>query len=237
MEVDPPEILALHGNVGSAKDWSSLELSTLTAIDLWDWSELSFFEFAHELSTSLSRGMERPILAGYSLGGRLALYAMAIHPERWGGAIIASSHPGLRCVEDRLARVSSDAIWAKRARELPWVEFLSAWNQQPVLAGENVGEGQLDLEAARDSIAMAFETWSLGRQEDLRSSLRRFHPPVLWITGEQDLKFSSLAEEMEDVFPSLTRRVIPGVGHRVLGSELGQEIRRWLSATQSGSES
>lgn len=236
MEIETPPVLALHGNLGQPSDWENLELPNLKAVDLWEWSELSFFEFAHELATSLSHGMERPILAGYSLGGRLALYAMAIHPERWGGAIVAAAHPGLPCVEDRLARRTSDAIWAKRVRELPWDEFLEAWNDQPVFTSSEVTGGQRSLEARRDSIAMAFETWSLGRQEDLRSSLRRFHAPVLWITGERDAKFSQLAEEMEEVFPTMTRRVLADHGHRVLGPEMGQEIRSWLSATSFSSE-
>lgn len=231
MEIDPPDILALHGNLGAKSDWEDLDIPKLTAVDLWEWSDLSFFEFAHELATSLSQGMDRPVLAGYSLGGRLALCAMAIHPERWGGAIIAGAHPGLPCAEDRMARRSSDAIWAKRARELPWPGFLKKWNEQPVFAAAEASQTQLDLESRRDSIAMAFETWSLGRQDDLRSSLRRFHAPVLWITGENDRKFSAFAEEMEGVFLNLTRMTLPGKGHRILGSEMSAEIHTWLSAT------
>ena len=39
--------LALHGNLGSTGDWESLGLPGLQAVDLWDHSALSYFEFAH----------------------------------------------------------------------------------------------------------------------------------------------------------------------------------------------
>lgn len=209
-------IIALHGNLGSSGDWDDVKIPSLKSIDLWEYSDLDYFEFAHELATTLSEGMEKPVIAGYSLGGRLALYAMAIHPARWGGAVIISAHPGLCCVEDRLARRVSDEVWATRARELPWDEFLEQWNAQPVLSGSPISPEQKVLESKRAAIAMAFETWSLGRQDDLRKSLRHFQAPVTWITGADDRKFATLGDEMADVFPNFRHEKLEGIGHRVL---------------------
>ncbi|MDA7920581.1 alpha/beta fold hydrolase [Verrucomicrobiales bacterium] len=210
------EIAALHGNLGACQDWGALALEGLRAIDLWEHSSLSYFEFAHELATELTSGMGSPVLAGYSLGGRLSLYAMAIHPERWSGAVIVSAHPGLCCVEDRLARRVSDEIWAEQARTLPWGEFLEKWDSQMVLADSPSVHDRSHLEAKRDSIALAFETWTLGRQEDLRKSLRQFHAPVLWVTGEEDEKFTALASEMSGIFENFEHFKVENCGHRVL---------------------
>lgn len=225
------EIAALHGNLGSCQDWDALGLPGLRSIDLWEHSASSYFEFAHELATDLTSGMEAPILAGYSLGGRLALYAMAIHPERWSGAVIVSAHPGLCCVEDRLARRVSDEIWADRARTLPWHDFLEKWDTQSVLADSRPPGDRSGLEAQRESIALAFETWTLGRQEDLRKSLRQFHAPVLWVTGEQDEKFTALGNEMSEVFDNFERFVVPDCGHRVLIEQpeiLSRKVKAFL---------
>lgn len=223
-------ILALHGNLGSPNDWESLDLPDLKAVDLLEHSQLDYFEMGHLLATELSEGMETPIIAGYSLGGRLALHAMAIHPERWGGAIILSAHPGLKLAEEREERRVSDKAWAVKARELPWEDFLAAWNAQGVLADSPIFAGQDALAAKRFEIALAFETWSLGRQENLRSQLRRFHAPVLWITGGNDQKFSALGDEMAEVFPVFERQSIPDLGHRVLGPESRSLIMDWLSS-------
>ncbi len=218
-------LVALHGNLGSTADWEALSLQGLQAIDLWSFSSLSFGEFADELATTLTEGLERPFLVGYSLGGRLALHAMARHPERWSGALILSAHPGLCCVEDRLARRISDEIRARDAREMEWGAFVEKWNRQAVLEGGSANSSQLALEPRREAIACAFESWSLGRQEDLRRSLSSFRSPVRWITGEKDEKFTRLGAEMEDVFANFHHVVIPGCGHRVLQEEPGEVVR------------
>lgn len=225
--------LALHGNLGSPADWESLGLPGLHPVDLWEHSALSYFEIAHELATTLSAGQGNPVLAGYSLGGRLALYAMAIHPERWSGAVIVSAHPGLCCVEDRLARRVSDEIWARDARTLAWPDFVEKWNAQSVLGGGAATAAQLALESRREAIALAFETWTLGRQDDLRRSLRSFHAPVLWITGAQDEKFTRLALEMGEVFTDFRHEVIPDGGHRLL-AERPHEVARLVGERFGG---
>lgn len=218
-------IIALHGNLGGAADWEALSLPALRAVDLWEQSSLSFHEFASELATSLIEGLEKPLLAGYSLGGRLALHAMARHPERWGGAVILSAHPGLCCVEERLARRISDEVWARDAREMEWGDFLAKWNRQAVLEGGEPTLSQLALEPQREAVARAFESWSLGRQEDLRRGLSSFHAPVLWITGERDETFTRLGAEMEAVFTHFRHEVVPGCGHRVLREDPEAVIR------------
>lgn len=226
---DPPAILALHGNLGSPADWEQIGLPGLRAIDLWDHVGLGVAEFAAALAGPLSEGLEKPLLAGYSLGGRLALHALAAFPDRWSGAVIVSAHPGLTCVEDRLARSSSDAVWAGRARELPWSDFLERWNDQPLFGEVSAAlrDRQKSLESRRESIATAFETWSLGRQENLRPSLGRFRGPVVWITGGTDERFSRIGAEMAGIFSDFRQVVVPGCGHRVLDeipSEVGREI-------------
>lgn len=220
MKEGNPAIVALHGNLGCAGDWESLRLPNLRAISLWDDAALSLPAFAHKLAHELSDGLERPLLAGYSLGGRLALQAMAGDPERWSGAIILSAHPGLGSAEEKLARRISDSAWARDAREMSWHAFLEKWNRQAVFGEEaKITSEQLALESQRESIALAFENWSLGQQEDLGEKLRNFAAPVLWITGSEDGKFTTLAAEMQDVFPKWEHRIVSGVGHRLLSGE------------------
>jgi 2-succinyl-6-hydroxy-2,4-cyclohexadiene-1-carboxylate synthase len=222
-----PAILALHGNLGTTADWELPGCPDIHPIDLWDHVDLDFNDFAAALAGPLSAGLEKPVLAAYSLGGRLALHALAAFPDRWSGAVIVSAHPGLCCVEDRLARRTSDAIWAERARTMEWGAFLDQWNSQP-LFGEvspDLRARQATLEPRREAIATAFEIWSLGRQEDLRRRLGRFAGPVVWITGVSDLRFTRLGVEMASVFPDFRHVVVPGAGHRVLEEGMEAVIR------------
>jgi 2-succinyl-6-hydroxy-2,4-cyclohexadiene-1-carboxylate synthase len=229
-------ILALHGNLGSPADWSLPGIPDIHSVGLWDHVDLDFADFIDALAGPLSAGLEKPVLAGYSLGGRLALHALAADPERWGGAVIVSAHPGLGCIEDRLARRTSDAIWADRARTMEWEAFLDQWNAQPLFGEVSpaLRARQATLEPRRDAIAAAFGRWSLGRQEDLRSRLGRFTGPVVWITGEKDVRFTCLGAEMAAVLPDFRHIVVPGVGHRVLDEGADEVTRALKSITGRG---
>lgn len=238
----PPAILALHGNLGAPADWDLRDVPDIHPIDLWDLVGFDFPGFAAALAGPLSAGFGRPVLAGYSLGGRLALHALAAFPGRWSAALVVSAHPGLGCVEDRLARRGSDAIWAGRARTMEWGAFLDRWNAQPLFgaAPASLRARQESLEPRREAIATAFETWSLGRQEDLRRGLGSFAGPVVWMTGEKDVRFTRFGAEMAAVFPDFRHVVVPGAGHRVLeerAEEVGREISRLLDKASSSAAS
>jgi len=222
-------IIALHGNLGSADDWERLEIEGMVAVDLWAFSDLSLEEFAMFLTEEVRPAGERPVIAGYSLGGRLALQAMSEFPDAWGGAVILSAHPGLDDEEAKEKRRDADEIWARKARALHWPDFLELWNSQPVLANSPASERQLGLEDRRDAIAMAFEYWSLGTQDDLREPLKEFDQPVLWITGAKDEKFHRFGEEMSEVFSNFEHIDLPEHGHRVLDPLAAVKIRDWLA--------
>ncbi|NNE93675.1 MAG: alpha/beta fold hydrolase [Verrucomicrobiales bacterium] len=208
-------IYALHGNLGAPSDWDRIGLDELVARNLWAESDRNFRTWAIDFCTEIPAGSEN-VLVGYSMGGRLTLHALIAAPDLWKRAVIVSAHPGLECPEDRLARRSSDQVWAKHARELPWEEFLQKWNAQGVLAGQEPSAAQRELESRRESVARAFENWSLGAQEDLRERLARISTPVTWVTGERDAKFSALAAEMAALMPNGEHVVLPDCGHRVL---------------------
>jgi 2-succinyl-6-hydroxy-2,4-cyclohexadiene-1-carboxylate synthase len=110
---------------------------------------------------------------------------------------------------------------------MEWGAFLDQWNAQTLFSEVTpaLRSRQAALEPRREAIATAFETWSLGRQEDLRSRLGRFTGPVVWITGERDLRFTRIGAEMAAVFQDFRHVVVPGVGHRVLESGAEEVMR------------
>ncbi|MBP82656.1 MAG: hypothetical protein CMO61_02275 [Verrucomicrobiales bacterium] len=223
-----PTVIALHGNLGSTNDWQRLEIEGMVAVDLWSFSGMSLEEFARVLTEEIRPKGERPVIAGYSLGGRLALQAMALFPEAWAGAVILSAHPGLQSDKEREERLDIDDNWARKAQVIPWPEFLKEWNSHPVLASSPSSEEQLGLEGRRAAISRAFHGWSLGTQSDLREPLKRFTHPVLWITGARDVKFHKLGEEMSEVFSKFEHMGLPERGHRVLDPLAAIKIQDWL---------
>ena len=218
-------IWALHGNVGAPEDWDFLvgtcpEEIPLRNIPLWpslsgatpslgQWGA----QFAAEVRVSED---PRPILLGYSLGGRLALEALCADETLWAGAMFVSTHPGILSVEERRDRLASDRHWGEAARTLPWQDFLNRWNAQGVLAGSPPSPHQSRLEPWREQIATAFDIWSLGRQTPLEERILQRAVPIMWITGELDHRFSSRAADMVRCIPSASHAVFPKTGHRIL---------------------
>jgi 2-succinyl-6-hydroxy-2,4-cyclohexadiene-1-carboxylate synthase len=230
MEMNELRLVALHGNVGSPRDWDALDLPRLHALNLWSRAGATMETYVDDLAKEWG-GKGRAILLGYSLGGRLALMSLCRHPTAFAGAVILAAHPGLATGEAREARRLSDAAWAQRARELPWADFLSQWNAQSVF-GSLPAPHRSDLEPFRSGIAEAFLQWSLGCQPDLREALAGIKIPMLWITGERDHAYTSLAQEITRAIPFGQHRIIAEAGHRLLSDAPGivrQEIQEWLA--------
>lgn len=207
------KLFALHGNLGTIDDWKFLNGSDLLAVDLWDHSEKPFPEMAAYLANLAAE--EKPLLLGYSMGGRIALDTLMRYPARWRGGVILSAHPGLPGVEERIARRVSDQVWAQLVQKLKWGDFLQMWDRQPALQGGEYLNDRQTLASRSGEIARAFENWSLGCQEDLRPLIAKCRLPILWVTGEKDEKFSALAQEMAQLNPNIDHWTISGCGHRV----------------------
>ncbi|MDB6135737.1 MAG: hypothetical protein JWM59_3980 [Verrucomicrobiales bacterium] len=231
---------ALHGNFGSPADWDAVlsGLSTPVPVRCWNLWEIrrrhpeaaTLEGFArwlnHQASQEVKTGSDPRILAGYSLGGRLALQALTLRPDLWQAAILLGPHPGLEAPAERYARLRHDQTWADYTRQAPWPELLTDWNTQPVLAG---GPAPSAAEEWRSEIAGAFEDWSLGHQAGgLMASLAGNPVPVLWITGEQDVKFTALGAAAACVVPLIRHHILPGCGHRLLQQD-PQAVRALVS--------
>lgn len=207
-------LVALHGNIGSAKDFAFLPESQ--AIDLWQYSHLSLTEAAKRIDLETASGGEPRGVVGYSMGGRLALHLLVNNPQGWDFAVIISAHPGLTSETQRSQRLEIDKQWAEMIRANEWHAFLEKWNNQSVLRNSSVSSRQLNLEPRRYAIAQAFENWSLGNQTDLSRQLDCYKMPLVWVVGELDEKFTNLAKTTASMLGNQQVEVIPNCGHRLL---------------------
>jgi 2-succinyl-6-hydroxy-2,4-cyclohexadiene-1-carboxylate synthase len=137
-------ILALHGFLGRPSDWlplrkeivrccSEVEFQTFDLYSLQSVRQKTPLEWAKKFNQlQKSKHVERNILMGYSLGGRLALQAAADKPGLWDEVILISAHPGLVDDEEKELRTKVDATWAEKFNSEKWHEVMKQWNNQVV---------------------------------------------------------------------------------------------------------
>ena len=205
------------------------------ALDLWRFLECESVpmpEFGKRLNADaageVQRAMRR-ILIGYSMGGRLALHAL-LEGGPWDAAIIISANPGIRDHGEAAARRAADTVWATQALTLPWKDFIEKWNTQPIL-GSAMRDSREDgkLIQRRREIARSFVDWSVGNQQPLWDRLSEIKIPVLWVAGEKDVKFRTIAEEASSLADNFQLAIAPDAGHRV-----PWENEVWLSEQIAG---
>ncbi|CAJ1911682.1 2-succinyl-6-hydroxy-2,4-cyclohexadiene-1-carboxylate synthase [Aeromonas jandaei] len=203
---DTPLVL-LHGLLGDANDWQPVidrqPGHHCIALDLPGHGQhhelrVNDFEQSHlwlcrELA---SRGIERYLLVGYSLGGRLALYHASREPVGLSGLLLENCHPGLPAGE-RAARIAHDESWAERFEREPLADVLADWYRQGVFADldEAARARQIARRLGNDGKAVAamLRATSLGQQPDLASWLAQGELPVTYVSGKRDNKFHQLA--------------------------------------------
>ncbi|MEM9164308.1 MAG: alpha/beta fold hydrolase [Cyanobacteria bacterium P01_F01_bin.4] len=220
------QLWCLHGNLQLPSVWGpltayfadrsievkSVDLWATLAPSCWNWAQM----FCHEVTQTIPPGAPRPYLLGYSMGGRLALHAVLQQPELWAGVIVVAADPGLSGQAERNNCLDRDRTWGKRFLTESWEQVLTDWDAQTIFGGHpNPCPRDLN-QLSRDRIYQAFDTYSKGRQDDLRLNLKKLNnPPILYVTGAGDSKYTALGVELAATCPTLSHRVIQQAGHRV----------------------
>lgn len=217
-------IVLLHGFTGSPESWAPV-LEPLAALGPKALAlpghggpppRQSFDDAVDSMLALVPTGTED--LAGYSLGGRLALGMAMREPGRFRRITLIGAHPGLDD-EDRSARSKLDSLWADQIeRDFP--AFLDAWARQPVFATQDEAQRrqQATIRSAHApaALAAAMRQMSLATMPDYRSRLGELKARVQLVTGSRDAKFSELASAMHNSLSNSERHVVEGVGHNVL---------------------
>jgi 2-succinyl-6-hydroxy-2,4-cyclohexadiene-1-carboxylate synthase len=171
---------------------------------------------------------ERFALAGYSMGGRVALHLVFAIPERVARLILIGASPGIADRHERQARLQSDERLASEFEQLSIQRLADRWEEltsrpglgsDPVLAGQpaDVRErARADrLRNTPTGLARALRGLGTGALPSLWERLPEVATPVQLIVGEYDRKFVAIAQKMSSRLPDARLTIVPGAGHAV----------------------
>ena len=182
-------------------------------------------------SASAAHGSRKPLVVGYSMGGRVALAAASSQPETFariaGGLVLESAGLGPVDEREREDAAERDARNAAALRRDGLSAFMDAWERLdlfatqrdlPASARERMRASRLanDAEALARTFEHAGQHAMPARVDALAvlASLRVSGAPVRYIAGALDVKYRTLAEGLED--EGLCEvRIVAGAGHNV----------------------
>ncbi len=220
-------IWALPGFLGQASDWDFIRgplrqrlTLELKGVEFFTQptTQMSYGDWASHFNAQVRASDLEPILMGYSFGARMALNTLIENPKLYKAAILVSPSLGLSG-RTALERIDSDEALAQRFLTDDWISLLEFWNSQAIFG--NAANLKIDIFArdegfySRKALAHALRVWSQGRQDSLLSRLHEITCPVLWICGQNDLKYREIMGFAHPQFNRVHTLTIGGAGHRV----------------------
>jgi 2-succinyl-6-hydroxy-2,4-cyclohexadiene-1-carboxylate synthase len=223
--MDEPIVL-LHGFSGTHRTWDRVialldgERYRPLALDLRGHGaarDARPIGFAECIGDVLAATPGRFALAGYSMGGRLALQVALAAPERVSRLVLVGATAGIEDDAERAERRASDEALAARVAQGSIEDFVATWRDQPLFAGDPawVAEDARVDQRRNDPAALAAVLRGLGTgaMTPLWDRLGELTMPVVLVVGERDAKFRALAERMAARLPHARTVVAPGAGH------------------------
>jgi 2-succinyl-6-hydroxy-2,4-cyclohexadiene-1-carboxylate synthase len=258
---DGEPLVLLHGFTGSSRNWRGVAARLATqfrciAVDLPghgqsaapdDPDRYRMSQVSADLETLLDRLGARPAhWLGYSMGGRLALYAALRKPHLVRSLILESASPGLASAAERRRRREQDEKLAGRIEQDGIEAFVAEWEALPLFATQRrlPSPVQSDLRQQRlantpKGLAGSLRGMGTGVQPSLWPELGDVQTGTLLLAGELDTKFVAVNRRMAERLPTARLTIIPGSGHTIHLEEPERftgEVRAFLNGRSPGGD-
>jgi 2-succinyl-6-hydroxy-2,4-cyclohexadiene-1-carboxylate synthase len=223
----PETIMLLHGFGGTGRTWEAVAgrldraRYTPAAPDLRGHGRRHRHRpvtFDGCVRDVLARAPARPfVLAGYSMGARIALHAALAAPARVGRLVLVSATAGIADPAERTARAEADLALAERMEAMTADAWAEHWLSRPIFAGtppELLPAWREDLGRTPPAdAAAALRGVGTGAMAPLWDRLTELPMPVRVVAGERDARYVRLGEELVAALPRGELVVVPGAGH------------------------
>ncbi len=233
---DLPYLVMLHGFMGDSGIFDHLiavlqDFSNPVTIDLIGHGQTDAPEDSerYELSNQIEDindllyqlNPQGTFLLGYSMGGRLALRIALNNNLNLAGLILESTTYGIEDTAVKKDRLRSDRDNAERILN-DFHTFVDKWNRNPLFAAsqplKEKTEQNLDYIQRRQrphGLANSLIGFGSANMPSVLHQLEDISLPTLLITGQQDVKYSTIGSEMSQQIPNCKHYILAGCGHRV----------------------
>jgi 2-succinyl-6-hydroxy-2,4-cyclohexadiene-1-carboxylate synthase len=158
-------------------------------------------------------------LAGYSMGGRIALQAALAAPERVDRLVLVATTAGIEDPAERERRRAGDEALADQIEHATIDDFIVRWTAQPLFAGtppEAAALWHADmLENDPAALAAALRGIGTGVMKPLWDRLSELRMPATVVAGERDAKFVALGQRLANELPNGELVIVDGAGHGI----------------------
>lgn len=182
----------------------------------------------HEFLAAVA-AMEPTIVLGYSMGGRLALWLAATHPDLAAHVVAISANPGIPDEHERRRRREHDQALAARLEAIA-VErglgrpsdavraFLAEWDAQPLFRRRHLNEAALRARSlgTPSGWARSLRRYGTGEQPDLVPLLAASRARLSVLVGADDAAYRAHAARLRERAAIV---VVPLAGHDVLAEQ------------------
>ncbi|MBN1482249.1 2-succinyl-6-hydroxy-2,4-cyclohexadiene-1-carboxylate synthase [candidate division KSB1 bacterium] len=209
-----PPVLLLHGFLGSLNDWDQVirllnQDVDFLAIDLpghgasrYIGLDYDFDRTAAEIIKILDdQGVATCPLAGYSMGGRIALYTAVKFPQRFSHLVLESCTAGVRESQERQYRLKFEHELCQKLSSMSMPEFINDWYNAGLFDSLRQHARFNELVEARRrndpaSLSRVVHNLGSGHMPSLWHPMQHLHMPIHFIYGERDDTYKSIAAHM-----------------------------------------
>ena len=183
-----------------------------------------FPDAARRLEQACARLPAPPVVVGYSMGGRLALYTAVRRPRAACALVLLGADPGIAEPAARAERRARDEALACELAavgdEQAFAAWLRRWYAAPLFGRLNRNPAFEELLRRRlrqlpEALAAALRGLSVARQPYLWSALRAVPIPALFIAGAGDTKYRAVAQRIAALGAPWHAAVVPDAAHAV----------------------